>query len=424
MKTVVIGAGWSGLAAAITLIQKGHQVHLIEAAKQLGGRARNVTWNGIDVDNGQHLMIGAYHHMLSIMNTVAIDQKSAFDRSSIDITILDNEYSTLELSAKHWLPWPLSLAANLMKSIGLKGFLAVARLQHSIPNVLVKPDCVVSDWLHSTKQPEQLIKQLWEPLCLATLNTPIKEASAHLLATVIRDSLGKGKDAADLLIPKQPLGDLFPKQAAEYLQQQGCEISLQSRVSDLVIENNTVKGVKLDQKVITADSVIIATAAPAANKIAAGYISLPELSHYPIITVYLQLADSFKLNKAMLGLSGTMAQWVFDRSEQTAGLISVVISGPGHHEKMTNQQLTSHIIDELKIAKLLNEQPVLDSLVIREKRATFAATKNINQQRPNASTSTNGLWLAGDYVLNDYPATLEGAIINGIHCAEQVSAQS
>lgn len=80
MKVVVVGAGWSGLAAAVTLTQQGHQVHLIEAAKQLGGRARNVTWNDIEVDNGQHLMIGAYHHMLSIMQTVGIDPALAFDR--------------------------------------------------------------------------------------------------------------------------------------------------------------------------------------------------------------------------------------------------------------------------------------------------------------------------------------------------------
>jgi squalene-associated FAD-dependent desaturase len=423
MKVVVVGAGWSGLAAAVTLTQQGHQVHLIEAAKQLGGRARNVTWNDIEVDNGQHLMIGAYHHMLSIMQTVGIDPALAFDRSSIDINVIDNEYPALKLSAKHALPWPFSLAWNLVSSIGCSGFFAVARLQRNIPTVLAKPDQVVADWLHQTKQPERLIKQLWEPLCLAALNTPITEASAHLLATVIHDSLGKGKKAADLLIPKQALGDLFPIAAASYLQQNGGQISLKTRVTSLMIENNNVQGVMVDQHVIAADSVIIATAATAAEKLVASKFPFPAFDHYPIITVYLQFSDSIKLNTPMLGLSGTTAQWVFDRSQQTAGLLAVVISGPGKQEKMNNQQLIDLIVNELTNANLISHPPI-DSLVIREKRATFAATKNINQRRPATKTPLNGLWLAGDYVLNDYPATLEGAIINGIRCAESISAQS
>lgn len=413
MKTVVIGGGWSGLAAAITLCQQGKQVHLVESAKQLGGRARNVSWNGIQVDNGQHLMIGAYQHMLSMMETIGVETTDAFDRKSIDISVYDKQYPSLRLSANHWLPWPLSLGWSIIKSAGIKAFLAIARLQRSIPKTLNKSDITVSEWLTQTKQPSQLIRQLWEPLCLATLNTPIDEASAHLLATVIRDSLGQGQQAADLLIPKQPLGDLFPAIAADYIKQQGGEISLQSRVSKLIIENNVVKGVLVNDELIAADNIIIATAPSATQQLVNDVIPSPPVKQYPIITVYLQFSADFKLGHAMLGMSGTLTQWVFDRSEQQPGLIAIVISGPGQHEKMTNDELIEQVVKELRTSELINNDSPIDQLVIREKRATFAAIKGCAAARPNPQTTVKGLWLAGDHIHNDYPATLEGAIING-----------
>ena len=419
MTTIVIGGGWSGLAAAITLCQAGEKIHLIEAAKQLGGRARNISWNDIDVDNGQHLMIGAYQQMLAIMQLVGVDIDSAFERKPIDIQIIDNEFSALHLSANHWLPWPLSLAKSLIQSIGFKGFIAVARLQKSIPSILKNNDILVSDWLASTKQPARLVKQLWEPLCLATLNTPINEASAHLLATVIRDSLGKDQQSADLLIPKQPLGDLFPKYAASYIENNGGQIDLQRRVSDIVIENQKVKGVVFNDQLLEADKVIVATAQPAAEKLLAGISPIATTQHYPIATVYLQFDSEFRLAEAMIGLSGTLAQWVFDRSEQQPGLIAVVISGPGGHESKTNQQLVDQVLTELLNAYLIKSTSVINQLVIREKRATFAATKDCSTKRPVSETAINGLWLTGDYIKNDYPATLEAAVINGISCAQK-----
>lgn len=420
MTTIVIGGGWSGLAAAITLCHAGEQVHLFEAAKQLGGRARNVRWNNLDVDNGQHLMIGAYKQMLAMMQLVNVDIDKVFDRKPIDIRIIDNEFSPLHLSANHWLPWPLSLAKSLIQSIGFGGFLAVARLQRSIPNLLKQDDSLVSDWLKTTNQPPRLIKQLWEPLCLATLNTPIDEASAHLLATVIKDSLGQDQLSADLLIPKQPLGDLFPEQASSYIQNSGGEINLQTRVTEIVIENNQVKGVIVNNQMLEADNVVVATAQPSAEKLLANLSPIPKTQHYPIITVYLQFHASFRLPESMIGFSGTLTQWAFDRSEQQPGLIAIVISGPGAHESLTNQQLTEQVLADLRNAGIIQNTETTDQLVIREKRATFAALKNCSLSRPSSKTAISGLWLAGDYVKNAYPATLEGAIINGKFCSKQI----
>ncbi|MCK5920918.1 MAG: FAD-dependent oxidoreductase, partial [Methylococcales bacterium] len=100
MSTLIIGGGWSGLAAAIRLTRHGQPVHLIESAKQLGGRARNVQWGNITVDNGQHLMIGAYDHMLALIDILGLKEQDIFTRLPIDITLHDTHYPPLSLSAK------------------------------------------------------------------------------------------------------------------------------------------------------------------------------------------------------------------------------------------------------------------------------------------------------------------------------------
>ena len=202
MTTLIIGGGWSGLAAAVRLTEQGHAVHLVEAAKQFGGRARNVTWQGKMVDNGQHIMIGAYDHMLAMMRLIGVDAESVFNRIPLDISIHNPSYSTLQLSGKSRLPWPWSLAWNLIKSAGLNNLKSLVVLQKDIPRLLADKDITVLEWLLDAKQPERLIEQLWQPLCLATLNTQVHKASAQVLAIVLRDSLGQDEPTADLLIQR------------------------------------------------------------------------------------------------------------------------------------------------------------------------------------------------------------------------------
>ena len=424
MTTLIIGGGWSGLAAAVTLSQQGHSVQLLESAKQLGGRARNISWQNQHIDNGQHLMIGAYDRMLATMELVGINPENAFSRSTMDISIHDLHHPTLKLSALSLLPWPLSLAWNLIKSAGLFGFISVARLQSSIPEILKNKDKPVSEWLLSTRQPQRLITQLWEPLCLATLNTPIEQASSHLLATVLQDTLGKGQHAADALIPKIPLGDIFPHAAARYISGNGGEISLQTRVKQVLIKDKKVSGViTQDGTQLIADNIILATNPSQCNELLSNIVSINKATEYPITTVYLQYPSHIRLSKPMQGMTGTIGQWIFDRSEQTPGLIAIVISAPGKHEAMNKQELVQHISQEVR--QFFPELPDManDSLVIREKRATFASTVDIETKRPKSQTDIQGLWLAGDYIANGYPATLEGAIRNGENCALQLLNQ-
>ena len=420
MTTLIIGGGWSGLAAAVTLVKQGRSVHLIESAKQLGGRARNINWQDKTIDNGQHLMIGAYCHTLTMMKQIGVNVDSVFERLPLDITIYDAKLPSIKLSAKNCLPWRASLAWSLIKSVGLWGALSAAKLQANIPTLLANNDITASEWLANNKQPDRLIKQLWAPLCLATLNTPINESSAHILARVLKDSLGQHKACSDLLIPKQTLGDLFPHVAARYIEQYGGRISLQTRAKKIAIRNNKVEYITLsDGQKIKANDIIVATSPSQAAALLLSHTKITVPNEYPIYTVYLQYPDSTRLPSPLVGITGTLSQWVFDRSDRSLGLIAVVISSHGKHEHMPKSALIDKICQELHQILSLPIK-AQDSFLVCEKRATFACKVGIEKNRPAYSTDIEGLWLAGDFVANGYPATLEGAILNGEYCAKQL----
>jgi hypothetical protein len=150
------------------------------------------------------------------------------------------------------------------------------------------------------------------------------------------------------------------------------------------------------------------------------HLQLPEMGSHPIATVYLQYSPDTTIESPVIGLSGTLSQWVFERHDLRPGLISVVISGPGEHQLWDKQLICEQVAQELQ-----QNLPGIDSYptqswVIREKKATFASTVDIQRQRPNNRTEITGLWLAGDYVANPYPATLEGAVLNGEQTAKQL----
>lgn len=420
MSILVIGGGWSGLAAAVRLSQQGQAVHLLESAKQLGGRARSVSWQDLQIDNGQHLLIGAYQRTLALLEDIGAKEAELFERQALDIMIHDPRYPPLHIAAGRSLPWPLSLAWRLLRDNNFNTLRQVLRLNLQARRFSAQADSDVESWLKQAGQSSRLISQLWEPLCLAMLNTPISTASAKLFANALNETFAQ-RAYSDLLIPRKPLGEVLPVYAARFLHRQGSQLSLQSRVSQLIIEAGKIKGVRLSNgRLIEADQVILATQPTVTRQLLTGHVALPVVHSYPITTVYLQYPSDYRLPSAMMGLSGTLSQWLFDRSDLRPGLMAVVISGPGEHQNMDKAALS------LAVAREVNQLvPVLPaaadkSMVIREKRATFACNVDIQAQRPNNRTEITGLWLAGDFVANPYPATLEGAVFNGEQTAIQL----
>lgn len=430
---VIVGAGWAGLAAAVKLTEQGHRVSVYESAKQIGGRARAVNFNDMEVDNGQHLLIGAYTECLHLMEVVGIDIKQALKRLPLSLTVVDK--TTLSLQAPA-LPAPLHLLYALITAKGLKLIDRIAAIKFGLilkkNNYQFKKDVSVKELFKLTKQTDILVRQLWEPLCLATMNTPINIASANIFMTVFKDAFTNKTKDADTLLPTTDLSNLFPSSAVNYIKKNGGKVYLKSRVEDIEITNNSVSSITAkihnSMEKIKTSQVIIATAPQNLNKLMPEGSALElinknieQFSYQPIVTVYLQYSKETKLSQAMTGLSSTLSQWVFDRGDfcQQAGLMSVVISASGEHMHMDDATLAQTVHNE--IAVLFVSKPTLvKSFVLREKRATFSCVVNVNDIRPTNKTNIQGIYLAGDYTDTGYPATLEGAVRSGISASNLI----
>ncbi len=430
-EVLVIGGGWSGLAAAYELARAGRPVRVLESARQLGGRARNAPFNGMEVDNGQHLLIGAYRETLRLLHEVGVDEDDALLRLPLILSLVSLDGSAETTLKAPRLPAPLHLAAGLLTARGLSVAERMAALRMSLALSLsgfrLSEDCSVSELLQRHRQPPRLIQTLWEPLCLAALNTPAASASASVFLHVLRESFARRRSDSDLLIPRQPLGELFARPLAAAIEAHGGRVETGSRAVALVCEDGKVHGVRVrdaaGEHLLESRQVILALPHYAAARLLDGVAALSPLSQQlgameeePVVTLYLQYDESVRLQPPMRGAVGGLVQWLFDRREVgQPGLMAVVISGSGEHMQLDNDTLTARCVDELRQLHGLGEP--LSSRVIRERRATFHCGVDIESNRPGHTSAIGGLWLAGDYTQRGYPSTLEAAVQSGVQCA-------
>jgi hydroxysqualene dehydroxylase len=414
----VIGGGLAGLAAANALSTHGINVSIFEAAPQLGGRARSVDWKGITLDNGQHILLGAYSHTLKLMQKVGLNVEELLLRRSLNLNI----HLTLHLKSWAWLPAPMHLLMGLLCCKGLSfadRFRAILFFCHLKKNHFkLEQDIPLKQLLIQFKQSERLIKLLWEPLCLAALNTPVEIASAQIYLNILKDSFDQKKTDSDLLLPRVDLSQLLIQPIANDIQTQGGKITLGKKIE--VIE--TAQYGFIVNHIQFSHVVLAVSASNAAKILQRSYsdinlVALKQLHYQPIYTVYLQYPNDVQLPDVMTGLTESMSQWVFDRGQLNgqSGLLAVIISAEGRHQQLTQEALAHEIIAELKRAFPFLPTPKWHK-VIAEKRATFACTHNL--KRPNQHTSIPHLYLAGDYTEGNYPATIEGAIRSGISAAQ------
>ena len=401
-RVAIVGAGYAGLACAVELADAGIGVEVFEASRTLGGRARAIELDGMTVDNGAHILVGAYRETLRLMEKVGVGG-TAFKRQPLHLEFSDG----FRLCAPK-LPAPLHMAWALLTTSGLAWTDKLAAIRfmrrQQACNFRLPQDITAAELF--ADQPDRVRRYLWEPLCLAALNTPVATASAQVFLNVLRDSLASDRAASDLLLPTTDFSSLFPEPAATFIEARGGRVHRSRRITAL--------------NELTGFNHLVLAVAPYHLPALAPQIKLPVLVWQPIATVYLQYPPEVTLPFPMLGMPGPHAQWLFDRGAlcNQPGLISVVISGTGPWQTLGHEALAATIDEE--IAHSLPDWPApLHHWVIEEKRATFSCTPGL--ERP-AMAVAEKLWLAGDYVAGDYPATLEGAVRSGIRAAHAVIA--
>ena len=414
MKVAVVGAGWSGVSAAVTLADAGHEVTVFEMAPQPGGRARSVAGadDAFPYDNGQHILIGAYRDSLALMRRLGVDPADVLLRLPLALPYPGDPGLCLPPGpplvsfARGVLAhrgWPLSARLGLLAAA--TGWLARG----------FRCDSGLSVATLCTDLPTPVKRDLIEPLCVAALNTPAPQASARVFLRVLKDALFSGPGSADLLLPRRPLSSLLAAPAAAWL---GERLRLGHRVQSIEPDWR-IDGEAFDAVVLACTSVEAARlVAPIAPQWAAAAAAF---AFQPIVTVYLHSPGSALAAPMMALRDGPQApaQFVFDHGQLggAAGRFAFVVSGAA-------DWVARGDCAEAVLAQALREfrwatPPVIDK-VLTEKRATFACTPGL--ARPPACIAP-GLWAAGDYVDGPYPATLEGAVRAGLAAAQGAGAK-
>ena len=418
-RIAVVGAGWAGLAAAVACAERGHAVTLPEAPRVAGGRARTLALELPDgtttlVDNGQHILIGAYTETLRMMEKVGVRPAEALLR--LPLTLLDAHGQGLALP--DW-PAPWDAAAGIVRARGWDWRDKLSLLRASTAWQLARfrcpEDLSVAGLTRGLTQ--RVRDELVEPLCVAALNTPGERSSASVFLRVLRDGLfGKGYGGwggSNLLLPRQALGALFPDAAQRWLLERGAQVRLGQRVQSLERQGTgwTVDGEPFD-------AVVLATPSTEASRLVvrSGVSADAWLAHAgalqfePIATVYATGGPALPL--PMLALRTGPAQFVFDRGQLGGprGLLAFVASAcDGEKEAIERDVLAQAAAMGWKVQAL---QTVV------EKRATFACMPGL--RRPSAAIA-HGLWACGDYVDGPYPATLEGAVRAALGVSSEIA---
>jgi hydroxysqualene dehydroxylase len=415
----VVGGGWAGCAAAVQAVDEGFEVTLFEMANQLGGRARRVDIEGVPLDNGQHILIGAYTECLRLMRQVGV--RTTLDLLRMPLQLAYADGSGLQL--QQGCPVPALLRA-IARYPGWtwreRAALLAAATGWTLRRFRCDPALTVAQLCAGL--PPRVRHELIDPLCVAALNTPTAQASAEVFLRVLHDALTSGPGSSDLLLPRTDLGRLFPEAAAEWLAHAGATVQRTHRVSELRPLPDgrwSVDGQAHDAVILACSPVeaarLVRPQAPTWAECALA------LRFEPIVTVYAH-APGARLPLPMLALRSSdtaPAQYVFDRGllGGPTGLLAFVVSGAAAWVAQGLDATAQAVLTQAQAELSRYLRPPLRLVrSIVERRATFLCEPAL--QRP-ASAIAPGLWAAGDYIAGPYPATLEGAVRCGVAAAQE-----
>lgn len=400
-KAIVVGAGLAGLSAAVRLVEAGHAVEIAEAAAQAGGRCRSYhdPQLGLTIDNGNHLVLAGNHAVARFRATVGAQTPLAGPDHA------DFAFADLETGAR-WtigindgpLPWWVLSARRRVPGSRLADYLPLAKLLAKVPGATVG---------QRIRAAGPVWDRLLEPVLLAVLNTPPAEGSAALTAAVLQETLLRGGRASLPRIAEPTLAAAFVDPAAAWLARRGAPIALGKRLRAIETDGDRVTALDWGdtRQALTDETVVLAVPAWIAQGL------LPEVTapdtHNAIVNAHFAHASPAGA-PPMLALLGAKAQWLFAFPDR----ISVTVSAADDIVGLDREELARCFWDEIQRAYgFTADLPAWQ--IVKEKRATFAATPHQDALRPRAQTRWRNLLLAGDWTQTGLPATIEGALRSG-----------
>jgi len=441
---VVAGAGLAGLAAAVRLASHDVQreVVVLEATASGGGRSRSFDHDrsGYELDNGQHLMMGCYFETLAFLRTLGRDHCVEFQRNmAVDMIQPGGRRVAMHCPA---LPAPLHLGAGLlsMRGLGLVHKISALRAGLLLKGEVDRPDDneTCDAWLRRLGQTQAVRNAFWEPLIWATLNDdPLVSSAAMLMAVLERAFLGT-RDASSFGIPKVPLSKLYVDPAVRYLEQRGITVRTASPMRAVECGADGVSGVVLRSGERIETDTVISALPP--NRLLSTlpepvlrdpvFADIRKLTVSPIVNLWLVLDRPLWKDVPFVGLISSPLHWLFDRSriegldEPGRVLLNCTISGA---RGMVDDR--PPVLIDLFKAEMDRFFPgkrfeVLESKVIKEKKATITHAAGTYQYRPETVSPVRGLYLAGDWVRTGLPATIESAVQSGHDAVRALRARA
>jgi hydroxysqualene dehydroxylase len=410
-KTVhIIGAGISGLSAAVRLVDQGYKVHVHEATQQAGGRCRSYfdAQTNLTIDNGNHLLLSGNRHALAYARSIGSEAGLVGPKLAQFpfVDLATRQRWLLDLGDSRWPLWVLD-ESRRVPDTKLTDYLALAPLIWAGRGKLVGDAIPCSGTLY---------QRLVQPLLLAALNVDPPEGSAGLAGAIVRETLLAGGQACRPLIARDGLSAVLIEPAIAILQQKGAQIYLGHELRELATSADGVSGLKFggeDNIAIGPDEAVVLAVPPRPAAALLPGLKTPT-QFRAIVNAHFRFTPPRDM-APILGLIGGLVEWLFAFPQR----LSVTISNGDRLVDMPREELANAIWQDIcKASGVTGDLPPWQ--IVRERRATFAATPEQDALRPNAVTPLKNLFLAGDWTDTGLPATIEGSVRSGDRAADLV----